>query len=144
MITSTKYRELPCKCAILGLGSSRRRRRAPWRHWLGMKLGLPAFRTLTEIHRLSYRKLGYSETYVNPCCAEIGSGVFDLDSFDDVYTAALVGVIDEEKEKVVAATMKHMRPEALLILGSAHHLRSLMYPGTIRFFVLWCFHLGVR
>jgi nicotianamine synthase len=62
------------------------------------------------------------------CCADVKSEGFDLYGFDVVYLAALVGSNDGEKQEVIATVTKRMRPEALLVLRSAHSLRSLMYP----------------
>lgn len=45
-----------------------------------------------------------------------------------VFLAALVGVEREEKRQVIAHLAAHMRPGAILVVRSAHGLRSMLYP----------------
>jgi nicotianamine synthase len=52
----------------------------------------------------------------------------DLEVYDVVCLAALVGLSPEEKREITAYLSRHMRPGALLLVRSAHGLRSLIYP----------------
>lgn len=61
-------------------------------------------------------------------CAEAKNGKDDLREFDVVYVAALVGATWAQKKDIIADVVDRMRPGALLILRSAHSLRSLLYP----------------
>lgn len=47
---------------------------------------------------------------------------------DLVLLAALVGLDSEGKREVVGAVVERMRPGALLLVRSAHRLRTLLYP----------------
>ncbi|MGH3777983.1 MAG: nicotianamine synthase family protein [Pseudonocardiaceae bacterium] len=51
-----------------------------------------------------------------------------LEPYDVVCLAALVGLSPEEKREITAHLSRHMRPDALLLVRSAHGLRSLIYP----------------
>jgi nicotianamine synthase len=53
---------------------------------------------------------------------------FDLEVYDVVCLAALVGLSPEEKREITAHLSRHMRSDALLLVRSAHGLRSLIYP----------------
>lgn len=52
----------------------------------------------------------------------------DLKAFDVVYLAALVGSTKAQKGEIISDIASRMRPGALLVLRSAHSLRSLLYP----------------
>ena len=52
----------------------------------------------------------------------------DLEVYDVVCLAALVGLSPEEKREITAHLSRHMRSDALLLVRSAHGLRSLIYP----------------
>jgi nicotianamine synthase len=52
----------------------------------------------------------------------------DLEVYDVVCLAALVGLSPEDKREIVAHLSRHMRSDALLLVRSAHGLRSLIYP----------------
>lgn len=64
---------------------------------------------------------------VRPRCGDAadfaGSAEADL-----VVLAALVGLDPAEKRSVIAAVAERMRPTALLLVRSAHRLRTLLYP----------------
>ena len=51
-----------------------------------------------------------------------------LDVYDVVCLAALVGLSPEDKREITAHLSRHMRSDALLLVRSAHGLRSLIYP----------------
>jgi nicotianamine synthase len=61
-------------------------------------------------------------------CKEVGSSYLDLSGFDVVYLAALVGLTQTEKESVLVKVVGGMSVGALVIIRSAHGLRSLLYP----------------
>lgn len=64
-------------------------------------------------------------------CADASRGTLDLGQFDVVYLAALVGTCCKAKLEIIANVVRVMRPGALLVLRTAHSLRSLLYPvGT--------------
>ncbi|CAK7340542.1 unnamed protein product [Dovyalis caffra] len=52
----------------------------------------------------------------------------ELQEFDVVFLAALVGMEKEEKVKFIDHLAKHMAPEAILMLRSAHGARGFLYP----------------
>ena len=52
----------------------------------------------------------------------------ELQEFDVVFLAALVGMDKEEKVKVVDHLAKQMAPGAILMLRSAHGARAFLYP----------------
>lgn len=52
----------------------------------------------------------------------------DLREFDVVYLAALVGTTQEEKEVVLTNVVARMREGGLLVIRTAHSLRTLLYP----------------
>lgn len=74
------------------------------------------------------RKLGYSASSMNFSCMDAKSKKLELDDFDVVYLAALVGMNSQAKHDVVLDVVSKMRPGALLMLRSAHSLRGLLYP----------------
>ncbi|XP_028779482.1 nicotianamine synthase-like [Neltuma alba] len=52
----------------------------------------------------------------------------DLEEYEVVYLAALVGMDNDEKNRVIDHLAKHMAPGALLMLRSAHGARAFLYP----------------
>jgi nicotianamine synthase len=52
----------------------------------------------------------------------------NLELYDVICLAALVGLSPEEKREITAHLSRHMRPDALLLVRSAHGLRNLIYP----------------
>ena len=52
----------------------------------------------------------------------------DLHGVDVVYLAGLVGTNNEQKQRIIAKVVKQMSPGAMLLLRSAHSMRSLLYP----------------
>lgn len=73
-------------------------------------------------------------------CENAGRLQTCLRSFDVVYVAALVGNTGKEKREIFSAVLKRMRPGALLVVRTAHALRTLLYPVTFLYF-LYCFAL---
>ncbi|KAK4188085.1 putative nicotianamine synthase [Podospora australis] len=63
-------------------------------------------------------------------CAEAtsASDKKDLAEFDVVYMAALVGVTQAEKEKIMLEVVGRMRKGALLVVRSSWGLRTCLYP----------------
>ncbi|KAK4657479.1 hypothetical protein QC762_213390 [Podospora pseudocomata] len=63
-------------------------------------------------------------------CAEAtsASASRDLSEFDVVYMAALVGVTQTDKEKIMLEVISRMRRGALLVVRSSWGLRSCLYP----------------
>ncbi|CAA3028082.1 nicotianamine synthase-like [Olea europaea subsp. europaea] len=51
-----------------------------------------------------------------------------LKDYDVIFLAALVGMNKEEKVRILEHLNKHMAPEALLMLRSAHGARAFLYP----------------
>ncbi|KAL8877095.1 MAG: hypothetical protein Q9198_004827 [Flavoplaca austrocitrina] len=74
------------------------------------------------------RKLGYRLDQVSFQCAEVEDQTLDLQDFDVVCLASLVGTTSEQKQSVVAQVARKMGPGAMLLLRSAHWMRSLLYP----------------
>ncbi|MCJ1363295.1 putative 26S proteasome regulatory subunit [Acarospora aff. strigata] len=74
------------------------------------------------------RKLGSRAKAMRFHCTEARDAKEDLRDYDVVYVAALVGMSWAQKEDIIADVVDRMRPGALLILRSAHSLRSLLYP----------------
>ncbi|AQL07178.1 Nicotianamine synthase 2 [Zea mays] len=52
----------------------------------------------------------------------------ELDKYDVVFLAALVGMAAEDKAKVVAHLGRHMTDGAALVVRSAHGARAFLYP----------------
>lgn len=71
---------------------------------------------------------GYSQEEIDHHYVDVESEDYDLRSFHIVYLASLVGITTETKQRTIIRIMKQMRPGALLVLRSAHSLRSLLYP----------------
>jgi len=51
-----------------------------------------------------------------------------LEDTDVVYLAALVGSTQLEKEKLLVGVASRMKAGSLLLVRSAHGLRTLLYP----------------
>lgn len=51
-----------------------------------------------------------------------------LRDYDVVFLAALVGMVEEEKARVIAHLARHMAPGAILMVRSAHGARAFLYP----------------
>ena len=75
--------------------------------------------------------LGYSDEEMAFQCADASYEMIELDQFDVVYFAALVGCSDREKHSILAHVVGHMRQGAMLVLRSSHSLRSLLYPVSL-------------
>ncbi|KAI1852259.1 hypothetical protein JX266_002437 [Neoarthrinium moseri] len=60
-------------------------------------------------------------------CADAES-TMDLREFEVVFLAALVGVNQYEKEEIIMSVARRMTAGALLVVRSAHSLRTLLYP----------------
>ncbi|MCJ1469130.1 putative 26S proteasome regulatory subunit [Pseudocyphellaria aurata] len=60
-------------------------------------------------------------------CAE-ATAAEGLEAYDVVYLASLVGPTQTQKKDIISNLVQRMRPGALLVLRSAHSLRSLLYP----------------
>ncbi|KAK4781750.1 hypothetical protein SAY86_015852 [Trapa natans] len=52
----------------------------------------------------------------------------ELGNYDVVFLAALVGMAEEEKVRVIVHLAKHMAPGAILMVRSAHGARAFLYP----------------
>lgn len=76
------------------------------------------------------RKLGRRARSMTFQCTEATDETSgqNLETFDVVYLAALVGNTKTHKEEIINDISSRMRPGALLIMRSAHSLRSLLYP----------------
>lgn len=72
--------------------------------------------------------LGVPKNTMDFECADASNAEIDLTCFDVVYLAALVGACSEHKHEIMRNIVKRMRPGALVVLRSAHALRSLLYP----------------
>ncbi|ETS87434.1 hypothetical protein PFICI_01262 [Pestalotiopsis fici W106-1] len=57
--------------------------------------------------------------------AKLASG---LGGFDVVFLAALVGVSPREKEDIIISVARRMKSGALMVVRSAHGLRTVLYP----------------
>lgn len=60
-------------------------------------------------------------------CADV-LAYTDVAGYDMVCVAALVGAHSGDKSRVIEHLYRYMRPGALLLVRSAHSLRSLLYP----------------
>ncbi|KAL8840927.1 MAG: hypothetical protein Q9170_001120 [Blastenia crenularia] len=78
-------------------------------------------------------KLGYSTKQIEFQNVDVHDQGYDLRNFDVVYLASLVGITEEEKQDAISEIVKNMSPGALLVLRSAHSLRSLLYPVRCQF-----------
>lgn len=79
------------------------------------------------------RRLGHTTNTMCFHCVDVKSRSIDFQIFDVVYLAALVGTSTEHKHDLIHEIARRMRPGALLVLRSAHSLRSLMYPVCFLF-----------
>ncbi|KAK4778897.1 hypothetical protein SAY86_006425 [Trapa natans] len=52
----------------------------------------------------------------------------ELGKYDVVFLAALVGMAEEEKARVIAHLSKHMAAGAIVMIRSAHGARAFLYP----------------
>ena len=73
------------------------------------------------------RALGHSHTMCFQC-ASASSPDINLECFDIVYLAALVGSTSKHKHEIIADVVKRMKPGAVVVMRSAHSLRGLLYP----------------
>ena len=73
-------------------------------------------------------KLGKGDECMEFLCSSAGDAMQSLEGFDVVYLAALVGATREEKEELLVQVAARMREGALLVIRSAHGLRTLLYP----------------
>lgn len=73
------------------------------------------------------RKLGVHAECLRFQCAE-ATAAEGLEEYDVVYLASLVGTTHLQKKDIISNLVQRMRPGALLVLRSAHSLRSLLYP----------------
>lgn len=62
-----------------------------------------------------------------------------LGRFDVVFLAALVGVSPREKEDIVISVARRMKSGALLVVRSAHGLRTVLYPVRVPCLLYICF-----
>lgn len=73
------------------------------------------------------RMLGIHAECLRFQCAEATSAE-GLEEYDVVYLASLVGTTQAQKTEIISTLVKRIRPGALLVLRTAHSLRSLLYP----------------
>lgn len=73
------------------------------------------------------RKLGVHAECLRFQCAE-ATAADGLEGYDVVYLASLVGTTHTQKTDFISNLVQRMRPGALLVLRTAHSLRSLLYP----------------
>ena len=78
-----------------------------------------------RLGRAVARRLGARPVSVQQADARTFAAVADSEV---VVLAALVGLSRADKREVLAAVAARMRPGALLVVRSAHRLRSLLYP----------------
>ncbi|KAL8659496.1 MAG: hypothetical protein Q9226_000389 [Calogaya cf. arnoldii] len=76
------------------------------------------------------RRLGYRLDQISFQCAEVEDESLDLHEFDVVLLGGLVGTTSEQKQSIVAQIAKQMSPGAMLLLRSAHQMRTLLYPDN--------------
>lgn len=79
------------------------------------------------------KSLGTKAKGMQFLCREAGTSPLNLKAFDIVYLAALVGMTQEEKERVLIHVVRGMRVSTLLVIRTAHGLRSLLYPVCFTF-----------
>lgn len=73
------------------------------------------------------QKLGSRGRGMKFRCEEAESLKGDLKEFDVVYLAALVGSSQMEKEQLLVNVTRRMRQGSLLVIRTAHSLRTLLY-----------------
>jgi len=61
-------------------------------------------------------------------CQDAGNLSFSLKTFDVVFLAALVGSTQAEKEELLLKIVDKMTPGSLVVIRTAHSLRTLLYP----------------
>ncbi|OCL13483.1 Nicotianamine synthase [Glonium stellatum] len=76
-------------------------------------------------------KLGYGERMSFSHEMAIGGG--SLKPFDVVCLAALVGMDAEEKLQILADMARRMKHGTIICMRSAHSLRALLYPVSLRY-----------
>lgn len=74
------------------------------------------------------KKLGQRAKGMQFICQEAESLGPELQACDVVFLAALVGTTQEEKEAVLTSIVAKMRVGSLLVVRTAHSLRTLLYP----------------
>lgn len=79
------------------------------------------------------RRLGFGPATMCFHCGDAKSDGINFREFDVVYLAALVGMTTHAKRDIIAEISSRMQPGALLLLRSAHSLRSLIYPVSCSF-----------
>ena len=82
------------------------------------------------------RTLGVHAECLRFQCAEATSAE-GLQEYDVVYLASLVGTTQAQKTDIISNLVKRMRPGALLVIRTAHSLRSLLYPVKWPKVALW-------
>lgn len=74
------------------------------------------------------KKLGHRAHGLGFICQDAESLQFELSNYDAVFLAALVGATQTEKEIALTSIVERMRPGSLLLIRTAHSLRTLLYP----------------
>lgn len=74
------------------------------------------------------KKLGERAQGLCFVCQDAESLELELSSCDVVYLAALVGATQREKEIVLMNVVEKMQPGSLLVIRTAHSLRTILYP----------------
>lgn len=74
------------------------------------------------------KKLGQRAHGLCFICQDAESLELELSSCDVVYLAALVGATQREKEIVLLNVVEKMQVGSLLVIRTAHSLRTLLYP----------------
>jgi nicotianamine synthase len=74
------------------------------------------------------KKLGQRARGMQFTCQEAESLKVELSNCDVVYLAALVGTTQKEKEAVLTSVVEKMQAGSLLVIRTAHSLRTLLYP----------------
>jgi hypothetical protein len=82
-----------------------------------------AYEAATALHK----SLGGWSKGMEFVCSDAAT-VEDLEEFDVVFLAALVGITQEEKENMALSIARRMRPGALLVARSAYGMRTVLYP----------------
>lgn len=76
-------------------------------------------------------KLGQRAQGLEFICQEGESLKLDLSDCDTVFLAALVGATQEEKEAVLISVVEKMIPGSVVVIRTAHSLRTLLYPVSL-------------
>ena len=74
------------------------------------------------------KRLGHRAHGMGFVCQDAESLECELSSCDVVFLAALVGATQSEKEIALASIVDRMRAGSLLVIRTAHSLRTLLYP----------------